>query len=480
MATKKKKQSAAAEIDWYLISIDRLKQIGLVVVLVLLGGAGYWFWQNHKSNPKSNAESAIADARQALNALASSPEYNNHRTEFNRAQAKLEEANKHLTAARYGEAQGAAVESQTISRTAISGGRDVENDAQFLTVEGDVKFQKGAAGDWKDADARTPLFNGDWVKTGGRASAELMFSNGTTYTVGPNALLEIYSAIAPGAAEKTNAVTMKVGSVEVETTEDTTSTVRTPGSQVVVESKSMAQVEVDDASQQTSVTSARGAASVAPAAGGPSVRLAAGERISASPEGSLSQVRKLSPAPALLSPGDNQVLQLSPELQVEMVWEPQAGATNYLLQVSRSRLFSTQEINSKRQKTSAKARITSEGAFFWRVASIGADGETGPFSPFRRFRVVGGGKSASDDKIAPKLQLKAARHIGGQFFTISGVTEPGASVFINEEEVDVESTGDFQKVISFPKVGRNDVVVKAIDPSGNQTVQSQNVIVPED
>ncbi len=476
----KKRQSSSAEIDWYLISIDRLKQIGLVLLLILLGGAGYWFWESQKGSPKANAESAIAEARQSLNLLASSPEYNTRRMEFNRAQQKLDEANTHLAASRFTEAQGAAVESHTISRAALSGTQDVENDAQFLAVEGDVKFQKGASGDWKDAESRTPLFNGDWVKTGSRASAELMFSNGTLYTVGPSALLEIYSAVAPGTAEKTNAVTMQVGSVEVETT-DETSTVRTPGTHVVVDSKSMTQVEVDEASKKTDVTSARGAASVSPASGGAAIRLGAGERVSASEQGALTAVKKLSPSPALLSPGDNQVLQLSNDLQVEMIWEAQPTATGYQLQVSRSRLFSTQEINSRRQKTSAKAKITEQGGFFWRVASIGPDGEIGPFSVPRRFRVIGGGTAKDGgDKTPPQLALKNPFPLGGVFFTIAGVTEPGASVFINEEEADVDSKGAFQKVMSFGRVGRNDVVVKAIDAAGNQTIQSQTVVVAEE
>ena len=477
MATKKK-QSAAAEIDWYLISIDRLKQIGLVVLLILLGIAGWWFWKSQKGNPQANADSAIAEARRSLNELAASPEFNTRRTEFNRAQQKLDEARTHFNATRWTEAQGAAVESHTISRTALAGETDVENDAQFITVEGDVQFQKAASSEWKDAESRTALFNGDWVKTGGRASAELMFSNGTLYTVGPNALLEIYSAVAPGSTTKTNSVTMQVGSIEIETSQDATSTVRTPGTQVVVDPKSMTQVDVDQA-KQTDVTSARGAAQVAPASGGPAVRIAAGERVSATPQGALSPVKKLSPSPTLLSPGDNQILQLSPDLQVEMLWEAQPGATGYLLQVSRSRLFSTQEINSRRSKTSAKAKISSEGAFFWRVASISADGEVGPFSPFRRFRVIGGGRS-TNDKEPPKLQLKAPFSLGSQFFTISGNTEPGASVFINEEEADVDSNGAFTKIISLPRVGRNDVIVKAIDAAGNQTVQSQTVQVQEE
>jgi hypothetical protein len=472
-----RQRQTGADIDWYLISIDRLKQIGLVLLLLALGGAGWWFWHNQKTNPKTRAESAMADARQALNALAGSADFNSHRSEFTRAQQKLDEATTHFNAARYEQAHTVAVESQTISRAAMSGGGDFASDAQFLTVEGDVKFQKGAAGEWKDADTRTALVNGDWVKTGDRASAELIFSSGTLYTIGANALLEIYSIVNPSTSKKTNAVQMRVGSVEVATTTDP-STVRTPGTQVVVESQSAVQVGVDQ--EKSTIMSTRGAASVAPEKGGAAVRVVTGEKVSATPAGEMSPVKKLTMPPALLSPGDNQVFQLSPELKVQMMWQTQTDATGYVLQVSRSRLFSTQEINKRMPKTAATAQVTEEGSFYWRVASVGPDGDIGPFSPFRRFRVSGGGKSAGiQDRTPPVLRMKAPFHVGGQFYTIAGVTEPGATVFINDEEVDVESGGGFQKLVAFEKMGRNVVVIKAVDPAGNQKVESQFVIVEE-
>lgn len=473
---KQRKQSGA-DIDWYLISIDRLKQIGLVVLLLLLAGAGYWFWHNQKGNPRTNAESAIADARQALNSLAASAEFNAHRSEFNRAQQKLDEARAHLAATRFLEARDSAVESQTISRAALSGGA-VENDAQFLTVEGDVEYQKASSSEWKNADPRTGLVNGDWVKTGDRASAELIFSNGSLYTVGPNALLEIYAALAPGANEKTNAVQMRVGSVEVATANES-SAIRTPGTHVVVESESTTQVGVDK-SQASSIVATRGAATVSAQTGGPAVRVTTGEKVSSTAQGALSPVKKLAMPPALLSPGDNQVFQLSPELKVELVWDPREGAGGYVLQVSRSRLFSTQEINTKRTRTSAVAKVTSEGAFYWRVASVGADGDVGPFSTFRRFRVAGGGGSKTiTDRTPPTLVMKVPFHVGGPYYTIAGTTEPGATVFINDDEVDVESSGAFQKLIAVEKVGRNTIVIKAVDAAGNQKVESQTVIVEE-
>ncbi len=474
------KKAARTDIDWYLISIDRLKQIGLVILLIVLGLAGWWFFTNQKRNPRSSAEAAMADAREALNSLASSKDFSNHRSDFDRAQKKLDEATTLLTSGKYTNAQEAAVESQTISRAAISGEGGTEFDAQFNIVEGDVQFQKSATSDWKRADIGKPLFNGDWVKTGENASAELIFSNGTLYTVGPNALLEIYAQFNPATSRKSNSVQMQIGSVEVATTDDA-STVRTPGTQVVVDSDSATQVGVDR-QKSTSVMAQKGTASVASASGGNAVKLNSGQKVSATAQGSMSPVRKLLLGPALLSPADNQVYPVSRESRVDFMWDAVPSATSYVLQVSRSRLFTTLEINSRRQKTTASAKVTAEGAFYWRVAAIGSEAEPGPFSTFRRFRVSGGRSeagAANRESPPPSLQIKKPYSIGGPFYMIEGVTDPGATVFINDEEVDVESNGHFKKLVSFSKVGRNSVVVKAVNAAGKQTIQSETVLVEE-
>src|SRR4051794_39602651 len=103
---KKKRQSAGTEsIDWYLISIDRLKQIGLVVLLLIIAGGAYWFWSTQKGNPKTMAEVAITDARQALNDLAASKEIQTHRNDFDRAQKKLDDATSLYSTGKYPEAQ---------------------------------------------------------------------------------------------------------------------------------------------------------------------------------------------------------------------------------------------------------------------------------------------------------------------------------------------------------------------------------------
>lgn len=475
----KKKKVAGADIDWYLISIERLKQIGLVILLVILGVAGWWYWSHQKGNPRSAAEAAIADAHEALNTLAASKDFPSHRAEFDRAQKLLDQATAFLNGGRFADAQSAAVESHTVSRNALTGG-ERESDAQFLSIEGDVEYSKSSNSDFKRAEPRTSLFNGDWVKTGDKSSAELMFSNLSRYTVGPNALLEIYVQLNPATSKKSNAVQMKVGSVEVATTEDAAA-VRTPVTQIVVDSESQTQVGVES-DNATAVVATKGTASVTSTAGGDAVKLNSGEKLVASAQAALSPVKKVSPPPALTTPGDNQIFSAG-ETKVDFAWEAVPGATAYLLQVSRSRLFAALEINSKRTKTTATAKLTGEGAFYWRVASVGADGDAGPFSSFRRFRATGTGRetgtAASSQAPPPPLTLKRPYPIGGPFYMIEGNTEPGATVLINDEEVDVEPNGHFKKLVSFNKVGRNAVVVKAINAAGKQSVQSETVLVEE-
>src|SRR5260370_24672239 len=114
MATRKRR-IAFTNLDLYLISNHRLKQIGLVILLLLLAGGGWFYYRNQQGNPRSNAESAIAEARQALNQLAASKDFNAHQGDFDRAQKRLEEANTMLAAARFSDAPQAAVQSQAIA-----------------------------------------------------------------------------------------------------------------------------------------------------------------------------------------------------------------------------------------------------------------------------------------------------------------------------------------------------------------------------
>ena len=88
-------------------------------------------------------------------------------------------------------------------------------------------------------------------------------------------------------------------------------------------------------------------------------------------------------------------------------------------------------------------------------------------------------RSINTEAPPPSLQIKKPYSIGGPFYMIEGTTDPGATVTINDEDVEVESNGHFKKLVSFNKIGRNAVVVKAVNASGKAQVQSVSVVVEE-
>ena len=278
------------------------------------------------------------------------------------------------------EAQSAAVESQTFSRAALSGKAGAENDAQFLTVEGDVQFQKSATSDWTPAETRTPLFNGDWVKTGERrlGGADLL-QRLALHRRPERAARDLLAVQSRRRAARTTPCRCR--SARSKWPRPTTSPASArPAARSSIDSESTTQVGVD-ARKSTDVVDAKKdrRRSRRPRAA-PPVKLAAGEKVTrhAGRRGLAGQeAAHAAGAPdARGQPGLPRRRRLARRFLVGRRCRRRPRTS---LQVSRSRLFTSLEINSRRQKTTASARVTAEGAFYWRVASVGAG---------RRYRTV--------------------------------------------------------------------------------------------
>ncbi|MBW3565975.1 MAG: FecR family protein [Acidobacteria bacterium] len=469
--------------DWFLISIDKLRLIGGILLLLLVAGT-VWLFRDEilGSTPRQRAQAAIEAAEHSLNEMAALPNLQEFRSQYDSAESTLGRASDAFEGTDYPAAETLAREAEATARSVLSRLEgEARAAAQFLTVEGRVEFQRGGSGDWLRATARSALQRGDWVRTAENSSAEIFFGDGTLYTIGPRGLLEIYPRRPGQPASRSGSVSMEIGSIEVNTGDDA-STVSTPATAVTVNTTSTTLIDVRTGGG-TEIAAVRGTSSVA-SSGGPTVSLEQGQRIEADPSGRLSEVRGYTSPPALTAPADNAIISASKGRIIELQWRPVPGAAGgYRLQVSRSRLFGNIEIDAGRDRPSARVRLTSSGSFFWRVASIDRNGQQGPFSGHRRFRVTGisegPGVSVTQDTTPPSLQLDRPSHLGGPNFIIRGVAEPGASIFIDEEQVPVGSDGSFSKLITFRKIGYNTVVVKAVDPAGNQTVMRERVLVEE-
>lgn len=477
MRKRKPGQPAGTDLDWFVIPIQQIRQWGIIVLLLLVAGAiGYTLYSRNRRSPQERAKAEIAEAQSLLG--KASKAVGVIRPGSNVAQARdfLRDASASYTSGRFEEAFRLAVESESYSRRSLGGSGGAEQgDASFIFVEGEVSLQRAGRSTFESARQRQPLFDGDFVKAGKTGSAEIMFYDGTLYTIRPGSLFECRRPVSSEVSG--SQIKMISGAVNVYTS-GSTSTVSTDAATAAIDRDSRVSVDVAPG-DKTEVTSFRGRATVS--TGRETVVLEGQERIAAvvgnraiSPKITLPD----SPQPTL--PADNRIYDLKTGDQVELKWTKSPEAARYRLQISRSRLFvpdSTEVDLDDRVQTSSRVKVSREGSYFWRVAAIDSNGIASDWSLVRRFKMMTEPlKAGSGDATPPELAVFTPQQMGS-LFLIYGKTEPGAIVTVNAEPADVEPDGSFKKTITVERDGAAMLTVKSVDASGNESVKRVRVFV---
>ena len=477
MRKRKPGQPAGTDLDWFVIPIQKIRLWGLILLLVLVaGGIGYTLYVKNRRSPQDRAKAEIAEAQTQLTRATKAA--GTIRPGSNVAQARdfLRDASESYDSGHYDEAFRLAVESESYSRRALGGsGSGDQGDASFIFVEGEVTLQRAGRSTFEPARQRQPLFDGDFVKAGKTGSAEIMFYDGTLYTIRPGSLFECRR---PASSEVAGSqIKMISGAVNVYTS-GSVSTVATDAATAAIDKDSRVSVDVAPG-DKTEVTSFRGRTTVS--TGKETVVLEGQERIAAD-----ANTRVISPkialpdAPQPTLPADNRIYDLKTGDQVELKWTKVTSAQRYRLQISRSRLFvpdATEVDLDDRVQTSARVKVSREGSYFWRVAAIEPSGLTSDWSLVRRFKMTTEpAATAGGDTTPPPLEVYTPQQMGN-IFLIYGKTEPGAIVTVNAEPADVEPDGSFKKTITVERDGAAMLTVKAVDASGNETVKRVRVFV---
>ena len=110
----------------------------------------------------------------------------------------------------------------------------------------------------------------------------------------------------------------------------------------------------------------------------------------------------------------------------------------------------------------------SAGSYFWKVAAVSGDDSDGPFSPIRRFRVSSQRIRDRSDTEPPALEISEFVAIGTMVI-VNGRTEPGVTLWIDSEKIDVYDDGTFYAVVRLRKEGLNDLRFVSQDTAGNET-----------
>ena len=163
--------------------------------------------------------------------------------------------------------------------------------------------------------------------------------------------------------------------------------IRTPTADAQVRRRSNAVVTYDKANRRSEFSAFSGGMEVT-SKDGQTRKVGELEKVVQN-DATLSAVKELPEAPALLGPADNDELSLDSDPEVTLIWEPVEGASRYALQVSTNKLFVDNVIDvDNRRRTRARVGLRGEGSFVWRVAAFDASGARGPWSLYNRFRVT--------------------------------------------------------------------------------------------
>jgi hypothetical protein len=475
MPKRKPDQPVGGDIDWFVISIDKLRRWGILAVIVLATAfLGYFVYTRSRRSPEERARAEVATATALISRSPAAAGSARPGSNIAQARSSLRGAEESLSKKSWDEAFRLAVESESYARQAVGSGAAEAGDASFISVEGDVSLQTAGRSSFDNAKQRQALFDGDFIKTGRTGSAEIMFSDGTLYTIRPGSLFEVRRPASPDAGG--SQVKMVSGSINVYTS-SSSSTVATDAATAAIDRESRVFVDVAKG-DKTDITTFRGKTTVSTAK--ETMVLGERERVSASVgSGAISARVSVPESPQLALPADNRIYDLKTGDQIELKWSTVPKAVRYRIQISRSRLFvpdATEVDLDDRVTTFARVKVSREGSYFWRVASIGADGHPSDWSFVRRFKMLTEPPQVVAGALPPRLVVSPPQQMGN-LFLIFGKTDPGAIVTVNAEPADVDSDGTFKKTISIDREGYATLVIKAVDAAGNETVKPVKVFV---
>jgi hypothetical protein len=314
---------------------------------------------------------------------------------------------------------------------------------------------------------------GDQVKTASNASAQVIFFDGAVTTIQSGSLLEIRD-LYEDPVTKVRRVREKLTFGEVRASTQP-GNVKGSFHEVATENVAARSTEASEfrvSMNQNTKSSEYDVFKGAIVLSTPEKQesLVAGEGIQANSGGKLTAKRALPPVPRLVSPRDQRVFifEKPSDETITLNWEQVAGATQYHLVISDKSLFTDTLYDAQRDGTTAVLEGVPPGSYFWKVAAISNSGKRGPFCKQRRFRVSSQKIRDRGDELPPQLEITEFVPVG-LMVIVNGHTEPGATLWADNEKVDVFDDGTFYAVLRLRKEGLNELRFVAQDTAGNET-----------
>lgn len=355
--------------------------------------------------------------------------------------------------------------------------------ARFTALEGSVKVRPFGKIEWLSADAAMVLHKGDMVRTGAGTTAEVTFFDGTVVHVRPESLIKIEEAFEdPATRRRKVAWHINSGEVNFKTAERRgagagSAEISTPTVRVTQGEAATGGIRVDETTGEANLRQFSGRGS-AETSSGEKIELADNEAVKVDKAGKAGPKIALPDAPELLAPPHQAEIAYGDPARstTALVWKAVAGATGYNVMLDYSPFFNRPVVDQRGVRgTSVDLRGLEAGKYYWRVSAVDGAGSEGPFSNFGRFSVARSATAAAGPP--PPLALDGL-DVRGSILQIKGRTEPGATVTVNGQRVDVQNDGSFNEFVTLSdQPGAQPVVVRATGVAGGVREVRRNVEV---
>ncbi|MGZ4831326.1 MAG: FecR domain-containing protein [Terriglobales bacterium] len=348
--------------------------------------------------------------------------------------------------------------------------------ASFTAIDGTVRVKKANSNTWVNADFNVPLEKGDVVQTSNEGIAKVVFPDNTNYTIKQDSLIVIQENSTNTAQQTQVAVELTTGTVDLSTssyTQGSKSQVILAGATASIGADSSALVRNDPRADQHEVLLKKGTGEIA--RGTEKVKLGEYERVSFTQESKkLTKLKEVAP-PTLIAPAN--VAPIFVNMQagglVDFVWSPVRDSVQYHVRISRNPYFSSTVYDKRTPLPQVKVPGLAEGAYYWTVQSVDADGKESVESEKNRFTVIAKGTESSEIalELAPFVQH-------GHVIEVKGKTEKTARVMVNGTEVPgVREDGSFFFFTPPLPNGENIITVTAQNAKGGVKTKQQKILI---
>ncbi len=189
---------------------------------------------------------------------------------------------------------------------------------------------------------------------------------------------------------------------------------------------------------------------------------------------------KIPPAPRAEEPINLSTIDRNSRSNIVFKWTPTFNVVGYLFQLSKDDMFANVIVERNGYSgTTLILPMLESGTYFWRVAAINNVNERGQFSDKIRFSVVSKKNNNFIDNTPPEVKIEKI-NVFGSVIILTGKTEPGVTLIINNHLVEVDSNGKFSYIQKMYQRGKNAINIIARDAAGNETRITKYAVVTAD